>query len=86
MSSTRPSVRRTPAPDGAFKPYRNLAAAQGIGDGALAATWILAAGFIGLLGNVTSIGGAALVFGLGLVPPVLLIILRAVQRRGAPGR
>ena len=49
------------------------------GDGALAATWILAAGFIGLLGDVTSISGAALVLGLGLVPPVLLIIVRAVQ-------
>ena len=42
--------------------------------GALAATWILGAGLIGLLGNVTSIGGAATVLGLGLVPPMLLML------------
>ena len=43
-------------------------------NGALAATWILGAGLIGLLGNVTSIGGAAMVLGLGLVPPMLLTL------------
>jgi len=42
--------------------------------GALAATWILGAGLIGLLGNVTSIVGAAMVLGLGLVPPMLLML------------
>ena len=40
---------------------------------ALAATWILGAGLIGLLGNVTSIGGAATILGLGLIPPMLLM-------------
>jgi hypothetical protein len=45
-------------------------------NGALAATWILGAGVLGLLGNVTSIGGAATVLGLGLVPPMLLILRR----------
>ena len=43
-------------------------------NGALAATWILGAGLIGLLGNVTSIGGVATVLGLGLVPPMLLML------------
>lgn len=45
-------------------------------DGALAASWILGAGLIGFLGNVTSIAGATLVVGFGLVPPVLLLMLR----------
>lgn len=45
--------------------------------GALAAAWILGAGLIGLLGNVTSIGGAAAVLGLGLVPPMLLMLHRS---------
>jgi hypothetical protein len=43
-------------------------------NGALAATWILGAGLIGLLGNVTSLGGAATVLGFGLVPPMLLML------------
>jgi hypothetical protein len=42
--------------------------------GAAAGMWILAAGLVGLLGNVTSIGGAAVVLGFGLVPPVLLML------------
>jgi hypothetical protein len=42
--------------------------------GSLAATWILGAGLIGLLGDVTSIGGAAIVLGVGLVPPMLLML------------
>jgi hypothetical protein len=42
--------------------------------GALAAMWILGAGLIGLLGNVTSMGGAATVLGFGLVPPILLML------------
>jgi hypothetical protein len=41
--------------------------------GAGAATWIVAAGLIGLVSNVTSIGGAAVVLGVGLVPPILLM-------------
>jgi hypothetical protein len=41
---------------------------------AAAATWILAAGLIGLAGNVTSIGGAAAVLGFGLVPPILMVL------------
>ena len=43
--------------------------------GALAATWVLGAGLIGFLGNVTSLAGAATVIGVGLVPPVLLLTL-----------
>ena len=43
-------------------------------NGSLAATWVLGAGLIGLLGNVTSIGGVAIVLGLGLVPPMLLML------------
>ena len=43
-------------------------------NGALAATWILGAGLLGVLGNVTSIGGAAVFLGLGLVPPMFLIV------------
>jgi hypothetical protein len=42
---------------------------------ALAATWILGAGVVGLVGNVTSIGGATMVLGLGLVPPMLVTLL-----------
>jgi hypothetical protein len=41
---------------------------------AVAATWILAAGLIGLAGNVTSIGGAVMVLGFGLVPPILMML------------
>jgi hypothetical protein len=40
----------------------------------VAATWIMAAGLIGLVGNVTSIGGAALVLGFGLVPPIIMML------------
>jgi hypothetical protein len=42
--------------------------------GALAGTWILAAGVIGVVGNVTSIGGTAMVLGFGLVPPMLMML------------
>ena len=55
--------------------------------GALAATWILAAGLVGFLGNVTSVGGGALVLGFGLVPPVLLMLRWTTPARkplGAP--
>ena len=57
--------------------------------GALAATWILAAGLIGFIGQVTSIGGAAVVLGVGLVPPILMMLhwnmpalARSRQRHG----
>jgi hypothetical protein len=43
-------------------------------NGAVAATWILAAGLVGVVGNVTSIGGAALVLVFGLVPPILMTL------------
>jgi fatty acid desaturase len=43
-------------------------------NGAIAATWILAAGLVGLVGNVTSIGGVALILGFGLVPPILMML------------
>jgi hypothetical protein len=42
-------------------------------NGALAATWILGAGLIGL-GDVTSVAGVATVLGVGLVPPMLLML------------
>ena len=41
---------------------------------ALAGTWILGAGVIGLLSNVTSVAGGATVLGVGLVPPMLLML------------
>ena len=41
---------------------------------AVAATWILAAGVMGLAGNVTSLSGAAMVLGVGLVPPILMML------------
>jgi hypothetical protein len=52
-------------------------------NGAVAATWILAAGLVGVVGNVTSIGGAALVLVVGLVPPILMTLHwnRAVPER-----
>ena len=50
--------------------------------GAVAAAWILSAGLIGFLGNVTSLGGAALVLGFGLVPPVLLMRYWGTAVRG----
>ena len=40
---------------------------------ALAGAWVLTAGLIGVLGNVTSIGAGALILGFGLLPPLLLI-------------
>lgn len=43
-------------------------------NGAVAAMWILAAGLVGFAGNVTSIGGAALVLVFGLVPPILMML------------
>jgi|1185.fasta_scaffold20578_2 hypothetical protein len=43
--------------------------------GVLAATWIVGAGLIGMVANVTSVGGVATVLGCGLVPPLLLLVL-----------
>jgi hypothetical protein len=48
---------------------------------ALAGVWILAAGLIGVMGNVTSMGAGALILGFGLLPP-LLIILRGNAAAG----
>jgi hypothetical protein len=42
---------------------------------AIAATWILAAGVMGVAGNVTSLGGAAMMLGFGLVPPIAMALL-----------
>jgi hypothetical protein len=47
--------------------------------GALAGGWIVTAGLIGVLGNVTSMGAGALILGLGLIPPLILML-----RVGAP--
>jgi hypothetical protein len=56
---------------------------------ALAGGWILLAGLIGVLGNVTSMGAGALILGFGLVPPVVLMLLRRtpvpVRNRGPLG-
>jgi hypothetical protein len=40
----------------------------------IAGAWILTAGFIGVLGNVTSIAAGALILGFGLLPPLILIL------------
>ena len=42
--------------------------------GSLAGGWILAAGLIGVLGNVTSIAAGALILGFGLLPPLVLML------------
>ena len=42
----------------------------------LAAAWILSAGVIGLMTNVSSIGAASLVLGFAIVPPFFLLMLR----------
>jgi len=41
---------------------------------ALAGIWILAAGLIGVMGNVTSMGAGALLLGFGLLPPLIIIL------------
>ena len=41
---------------------------------ALAGVWILAAGLIGVMGNVTSMGVGALILGFGLLPPLIIIL------------
>jgi len=41
---------------------------------ALAGVWILAAGILGVMGNVTSIGAGALLLGIGLLPPLIIIL------------
>lgn len=40
----------------------------------VAAVWILAAGVIGVVADVTSVGAAVLVVGFGLVPPLLMLL------------
>jgi hypothetical protein len=42
--------------------------------GAVAVMWIVAAGLLGVVGNVTSIGGAAMVLAFGLVPPMVMVL------------
>jgi hypothetical protein len=42
--------------------------------GVIAAVWIVGAGVIGLLTNVTSLGAAVAVLGVGLLPPLLLLV------------
>ena len=44
---------------------------------AFAGTWILAAGLVGVLSNVTSLAAGVLVLGCGLVPPLLMVHLTA---------
>ena len=41
---------------------------------ALAGAWILTAGLIGVLGNVTSFRAGALILGFGLLPPLILVL------------
>ena len=41
---------------------------------AIAPIWILTAGLVGWFGNVTSIRGAALLLGIGLIPPTLMML------------
>ena len=41
---------------------------------ALAGAWILTAGLIGVLGNVTSLAAGGLILALGLLPPLILIL------------
>ena len=43
-------------------------------NGAAIALWIMAAGLIGFFGGVTSLAGAALVLGVGLVPPIIVLM------------
>jgi len=50
--------------------------------GALAGSWILTAGLVGVLGNVTSLGAGALILAIGLLPP-LIFILRGTAVAGA---
>jgi hypothetical protein len=58
---------RSPAPGYSAIVYIDYARA------AVAPVWIVTAGLVGLFGNVTTLRGAALVLGLGLIPPMLLM-------------
>jgi hypothetical protein len=49
--------------------------------GVLAGAWILAAGLIGVLGDVTSMAAGAVVLGVGLVPPLLMLLGRTTPIR-----
>jgi len=66
--STWNSVRSTSEISVAFKPLRRTKSAIG-------AAWVLAAGVIGVTANVTSVGGAVLLAGFGLVPPLVMLLL-----------
>ena len=48
---------------------------------ALAGAWIMTAGLIGVLGNVTTIAAGGLVLGCGLVPPLLVLRQRRLHSR-----
>lgn len=50
----------------ALMPGRHTASAIGAG-------WILAAGVIGVMANVTSVGAAVLLVVFGLVPPLIMV-------------
>jgi hypothetical protein len=42
--------------------------------GALYGAWILTAGLVGVLGDVTSMWAGALILGFGVLPPLILIL------------
>ncbi len=48
---------------------------------ALAGTWIMTAGLVGVLGNVTSLAAGSLVLACGLVPPLLVLRQRRLRSR-----
>lgn len=54
--------------------------------GVLASAWIMTAGIVGVLGNVTSLGTWALILGCGLAPPLLMLCWKRVAVRTPGGR
>jgi hypothetical protein len=48
---------------------------------ALAGAWILTAGLLGVLGNVTSIAAGVLILGFGLLLPLILILRGSTAAR-----
>jgi hypothetical protein len=48
---------------------------------AIGAAWILAAGVIGVTADVTSVGGAVLLAGFGLVPPLIMLLRWCVSQQ-----
>ena len=49
--------------------------------GALAGAWIMTAGIVGVLGNVTSLSAWAVILGCGLAPPLLMLCWNRVAIR-----